>query len=131
MEKKDIVVSRHEAANGSVTSYSTGFMLSIILTLIPFYVVANRIVNGWALVFVLMAFASMQLLVQVVFFLHLGRESKPRWNVKAFLFMLLIIVLLVVGSLWIMHNLHYNMTPHEVEEFIFEEEAIRPSGSRY
>lgn len=58
--------------------------------------------------------------IQLFFFLHLGQESKPYWNSQLFLFMLTILVILVIGSLWIMHNLSYNVMPmdHDMREGI-------------
>ena len=48
--------------------------------------------------------------VQLVFFLHLDEESGPRYKLAAFGFMALILLIVVVGSLWIMQHLNYNMT---------------------
>jgi cytochrome o ubiquinol oxidase operon protein cyoD len=64
-------------------------------------------------------------MVQLVFFLHLGGEGKPRWRLTAFLFMLLVLVILVFGSLWIMYNLDYHMTmsPEELDSQIIEDEG--------
>ena len=126
MEHDEAIISKHEIHHGSVTSYTIGFLLSLLFTVIPYYIVTETAVAGWSLIYVLMGFAVAQLYVQVVFFLHLGRESKPRWNLQLFLFMILILLIIVIGSLWIMSNLHYNMMPMEVEEFIFDEEAIQP-----
>jgi cytochrome o ubiquinol oxidase operon protein cyoD len=64
--------------------------------------------------------------VQVVFFFNLNDEKKPKWNTMAFLFMMLIVLIVVLGSLWIMTNLDYNMMPDEVETFLLDEEGIEP-----
>jgi cytochrome o ubiquinol oxidase operon protein cyoD len=54
-----------------------------------------------------------------VFFLHLGRESKPRWNLNALLFAVLVVVIIVFGSLWIMHNLNYHMqNPQQINKYL-------------
>lgn len=107
---KKIIASHHSAGRGEYRSYVTGFLLSVILTLIPFVIVTNRLIWGWALVFVLLGFAMSQLAVQLKFFIHLGYEQKPYWNKIVFLFMLLILIIIVAGTLWIMKNLDYNMT---------------------
>ncbi|MBI5798725.1 MAG: cytochrome C oxidase subunit IV family protein, partial [Candidatus Yonathbacteria bacterium] len=62
------------------------------------------------LVYVAVGFALAQLLIQVVFFLHLHKKSKPHWNLIVFIFTFFIVAVLVVGSLWVMYNLNYNMT---------------------
>jgi cytochrome o ubiquinol oxidase operon protein cyoD len=90
-------------------SYVSGFAVSLLLTLTAFALVAQHIdtsqdaLSHNVLIPVVIGLAIVQLMVQLVFFLHLGRESKPRFNLTAFLFMLLVVVLLVGGSLWIMH----------------------------
>lgn len=123
MEKPAHAASKHP---GSVASYSIGFALSLLLTLLPYFVVTDKILSGWSLTLYLIAFALAQLYVQLFFFLHLGRETRPRWNLLAFIFMGLIVVILVFGSLWIMRNLnYYDMSPQEVETYIQQEEGIK------
>jgi cytochrome o ubiquinol oxidase subunit IV len=124
MEEDNPVVSRHETAHGTLGSYITGFALSVLFTLAPYYLVVNNVVTGPTLV-LLIGFALLQLLVQLVFFLHLGRESKPRWNAMLLLFAALVVIIVVVGSLWIMNNLNYNMmSPAETEQRLLQEEGI-------
>lgn len=103
----------NEQAQGNLVSYIVGFILSIILTLSAYFLVVNKLLSGNTLVGAIVFLAVLQLLVQLVFFLHLGRESGPRWNLFMFLSMLLIVAIVVVGSLWIMHNLDYHMMPPE------------------
>jgi cytochrome o ubiquinol oxidase operon protein cyoD len=125
-KKHATIAARHNTSHGSLKSYTFGFILSIILTLIPFYLVVNEVINGWALVFSLFGFAIAQLLVQLQFFIHLGEQSKPRWNLIMFLCMALILMIVVFGSLWIMNNLNYHMMPgHEAEKQLIEEEGIQ------
>lgn len=112
------------ASEGGYKSYTIGFALSILLTILPFFMVINDLVNGWALVAWLIGFALAQLVVQLLFFLHLGSERSPHWNLIVLVFAVLTVITVVIGSLWIMHNLDYNMTPHEADEYIFEEEGI-------
>jgi len=126
------VVSHHHVGQGSAQSYTIGFILSVILTLIPFAIVVKGLLSGWLLVGMLVAFAIGQLLVQLVFFLHLGKGSGSRWNIIMFLFMAMVVIIIVVGSLWIMANLDYNMMPDEVDEILLEEEGFQTEdGSNY
>ncbi len=103
-------VNEHGASNGSLVSYTIGFALSILFTLAAYYVVVHNIFARRGAVAIIVGLAVAQLLVQLIFFLHLGKESKPRWNLMVFYFMLLVVGIVVVGSLWIMDNLDYNMT---------------------
>ena len=109
--KTDAVVSEHNTDNGTVLSYTTGFLLSIVLTMAAYMLVTGHYLASWSLVFALIGLAVVQLFVQVVFFLHLAKKSKPRWNLLVFGLMLVVVLIVVGGSLWIMYNLGYRMMP--------------------
>ena len=102
-------------------AYITGFILSLLLTVTAFICVMNQVLTGRLLVLTIVCLAIAQLLVQLVFFLHLANETKPRLNLLVFSFMLLVVGIIVGGSLWIMHNLDYNMMPHQMDEHMLEE----------
>lgn len=91
-----------------------GFALSVVLTLGAYFLVVEHIFSGNALDFVLAGLCLTQVLVQLLFFLHLGNEPKPYWNLLVFLFMVLVVAILVLGSLWIMHNLDYRTMPADM-----------------
>ena len=111
-------------------SYLIGFGLSLGITIIAFVAVSVQIESTayaypqMALYIGLVTLAVLQLIVQLLFFFHLGKESKPRLNTVSFLFMIMVISIIGFGSLWIMYNLDYNMTPREVETHIQQEENI-------
>lgn len=119
-------------ASGTYLTYICGYVLSLVLTLIAFALV-RRHINSHHLSpsdsFMLGALAVLaitQLFVQLTFFLHLDRESKPRWNLQVFLFMLIVLLIIVVGSLWIMSNLNYHMTssPTQVNDYIQSQDGL-------
>jgi cytochrome o ubiquinol oxidase operon protein cyoD len=115
-------VLRHTSLKG----YLIGFIASLILTLAAYFLVAHHILAGNSLVAAITVLAVSQLIVQLLFFLHLGRESKPRWNLVFFGFMFLIVGILVIGSLWIMNNLNYNtMSPQATDTYIIKDEGIQ------
>lgn len=95
--------------HGSLKSYVIGFVLSIILTMLSYFSVVEEWFLGWYLILAIAFFAVTQALIQLFLFLHLASESKPRWNLMTFLFMVLIVGVIVLGSLWIMYNLDYRM----------------------
>lgn len=106
-------------------SYTIGFILSLFFTMVPYLLVTRDIVDSWVVPIALAVFALAQVFVQLVFFLHLGQEKKPRWKVNAFNFMVMVIVILVFGSLWVMNNLNYHMlSPTETNTYIQQEEGI-------
>jgi cytochrome o ubiquinol oxidase operon protein cyoD len=105
----DIVDEKFEASKNALSSYVTGFALSIFLTIIPYVIVTEHLFDTTSLVIWVSLAAIAQLIVQVVFFLHLPVKTKPYWNIVVFVFMLLIVTFLVVGTLWIMYHLNVNM----------------------
>lgn len=106
---------------GSVKSYSIGFGLAIIFTLAAFLTVTSGWFSQGAAITIISLLAVVQLIVQLVFFLHLGRD-KVKWKASAFYTMLLILILIVGGSLWIMYNLDYNMMSSDaMEQYMLEE----------
>jgi cytochrome o ubiquinol oxidase subunit IV len=101
-----------EVANTTLKSYLIGFVLSILLTLAAYLIVMEHLATGQLLITAVVALGFFQGWVQLVLFLHLGKESHPRRNLMTFLFMLLVGVILVAGSIWIMAYLDYNHMPH-------------------
>jgi cytochrome o ubiquinol oxidase subunit IV len=96
-------------SEGNIKSYLTGFMLSVVLTAIPFALVMNGALSRSAILLGIFGAAIVQILVHLHYFLHLDTKSSARWNILALLFTLLIMALFVGGSIWIMHNLNYRM----------------------
>jgi len=97
------------ASRGSLKSYLTGFILSLILTAIPFALVKSGAWTSSAILAGIFSAGIVQILVHLHYFLHLDTSSTAGWNMLAMIFTLLIMVLFVGGSLWIMHDLHYRM----------------------
>lgn len=100
-------VEQHQ--HGSVKNYLIGFILSVVLTLIPFLMVMCGSASKPVLFGVVVAAAVIQLVVQLVCFLHLGTSPDERWNLISFIFTVIVIVLLVGLSIWIMWSLNANM----------------------
>ena len=95
--------------HGTVKSYIVGFIISLVLTIIPFLIVANHWLSNNASYMTIGLFALAQLFIQLVFFLHLSFKSSAKWNLNVFLFTLVVVLILVLGTLWIMVNLDYFM----------------------
>lgn len=96
-------------SHGSFGSYATGFILSVILTVAAFGLVMNGTLTGENALLAIAGLALVQIVVHLVFFLHMNTSSAQRWNVMAFGFTVLTAVILIVGSLWIMHNVSMHM----------------------
>lgn len=114
--------------HGTVLSYVVGFVLSLVFTFTPYYLVVNKSISGTTLVATILGFALMQMVIQILFFLHLGRGPKPLYNVVFFISTVGIILVVVGGSLFIMKHLHYNMSPTEVTKNRAEKEGIYQVG---
>lgn len=97
--------------DSTYSKYLAGFILSLALTLIPYYAVTHNVSSRFVIGSVLTIAAISQVFVQLYYFLHLGQESKPRWKAYTLYFAVMILVILVFGSLWVMNNLNYNMMP--------------------
>lgn len=95
--------------HATLTAYVSGFVMSLLLTVLAYLLVVKDVLDAKFVIPAIVFLAVTQFVVQLVFFLHLGRETRPRWNLMAFLFMLLVVFIVVAGSLWIMANLDYNM----------------------
>jgi cytochrome o ubiquinol oxidase operon protein cyoD len=96
-------------AHGDVRSYVVGFFLSVLLTALPFGLVMSGALPASRAVPICFAFAAVQIVVHLVYFLHMNGKSSRSWNGAAFLFTVVILLILMVGTLWVMYNMNLNM----------------------
>ncbi len=101
----------HIAGHSSVQSYLMGFGLSVVLTAVPFVLVMTRALPVTDVVPSIVALALVQMVVHLVYFLHMSNSPSQTWNNAAFVFTVVIVGILVSGSLWIMYHLNMNMMP--------------------
>ncbi|MEA1830917.1 cytochrome o ubiquinol oxidase subunit IV [Methylobacterium durans] len=118
----------HEAGHGHATGghhatfrgYMTGFVLSVILTAIPFWLVMGDVLgDNRTTSLVIMAFAVVQIIVHMIYFLHMDTKSEGGWNFLALIFTLTLVVITLIGSLWVMYHLNTNMMPmsgHDMQQ---------------
>lgn len=106
-------------AHGSYRSYITGFLLSVILTAIPFgLVMAGGFENRLLTVGVVILCAIVQVLVHMVCFLHMNSRAEEGWTLLSTLFTVIVVVILIAGSLWVMFHLNTNMMPQMNHELL-------------
>src|SRR5687768_12731131 len=96
---KGVRMSTQNSEHGTMKSYVIGFVLSLIFTFIPYYLVVNKTVSGGVLLATILGFAVLQMIIQITFFLHLGRGPKPKWNLYFFISTVGIILVVVGGSI--------------------------------
>jgi cytochrome o ubiquinol oxidase operon protein cyoD len=89
--------------------YIAGFVLSLILTLGAYIIVDQKLMPRTPTLVWIVTLAILQAFIQLVCFLHLGRETKNHWNLIFFIFMALVALVVIFGSLWIMYSLNYRM----------------------
>jgi cytochrome o ubiquinol oxidase operon protein cyoD len=105
------------APHGTFRSYVTGFVLSVVLTAIPFWLVMGDVLGDTLMTsLVIMAFAAVQIVVHMIYFLHMNTKSEGGWTFLALAFTLTLVVITLAGSIWVMYHMDRNMmpmTPHE------------------
>jgi cytochrome o ubiquinol oxidase operon protein cyoD len=127
-EFKDMkpVVSEHDDHHLSYGKYVAGFIGSILLTSCA-YLLATHVgstVNRNVLAIVLAVLAIGQFILQMFLFLHIGDERGPRLRLMAAGLMLGVVLILVGGSIWIMNNLNYRMTPQQINQYMQDQDSL-------
>lgn len=99
-------------AHASLHGYLLGFALAAILTAIPFFIVMGNLISSSRVTgLVLLLLAAIQMVVHVIYFLHMDFRSEDGWNMLSLMFMLVLVVITLSGSIWIMYHLDHNMMP--------------------
>jgi cytochrome o ubiquinol oxidase subunit IV len=98
--------------HGTYRSYAIGFILSVILTAIPFgLVMMGGLESRLLTAGIVIGSAAIQVLVHMVYFLHMNGRSDEGWTMMALIFTVVVVVIILAGSLWVMHNMNANMMP--------------------
>jgi len=98
--------------HGSLRGYLTGFVLAAILTIIPFWLVmGHAIPSPLVTTLIVLGLAVVQIVVHVIYFLHLDTRSESGWNMLAFIFTIVLVVIVLGASVWVMYNENANMMP--------------------
>ena len=113
----DEQLEQHDTLHITVGGYVTGFVLSVILTAIPFWLVMGKVfANPTVTTFVILGLAIVQIYVHMVFFLHMTSKAEGGWTWMSLIFTLVLVVITLSGSLWVMYHLKTNMTLPTAEE---------------
>ena len=106
-------------------AYLIGLALSILFTFGAYELVARHVLTGAAAILALLAFAFAQFFVQLVFFLHTGPHLASRARLIAVFSAFAVVLILVLGSIWIMQNLNNRtMSPQAQEEYMARQPGI-------
>jgi cytochrome o ubiquinol oxidase operon protein cyoD len=107
------------AYHGTFKGYMTGFVLAVILTAIPFWLVMSKAFqSSTTTALVVLAIAAVQIVVHMIYFLHMDTKSQGGWTLLALMFTVVVVVITLSGSIWVMYHLNENMmpmpTPHDM-----------------
>ena len=105
-----------------IGTYCIGFALSLVATLMAYSAVRYHMWGNRAVIGVVVGLALAQFVVQLVFFLHLN--GKDRWRLLVFGFMVGVVAIVAFGSLWIMHNLDYRMSPSQTQHYMQGQDGL-------
>lgn len=101
-----------DGPHSSFSGYMVGFLLSVVLTAIPFWLVmAGVVTHRPTAVLVLGAFAVAQILVHMVCFLHMNGKVEGGWTLLSTLFTAVFVAIAIAGTLWVMFHMNANMMP--------------------
>jgi cytochrome o ubiquinol oxidase operon protein cyoD len=104
---QDDVAPGDERADGrEIAEGVRGYLISV-----AFFIAGTTLVWEPSIPIALFVLAIAQMGVHLVFFLHITTGDDNVNNILALAFGILIVVLLIVGSLWIMTHLNHNMIP--------------------
>lgn len=105
------------ASHGTFKSYVIGFVLAVILTVIPFWLVMNNVfTDSSTTAMILLGFGAVQIVVHMIYFLHMNFKSEGGWNMLALIFTVVLVVITMAGSLWVMFHMNHHMMPPSMHE---------------
>ncbi|QEE08436.1 cytochrome o ubiquinol oxidase subunit IV [Bartonella kosoyi] len=121
---------QNETHSPSTGSYLVGFILAVFFTLGSFIPVMYGMMESWAIstkVAYLIGMAIIQIIVQIVFFLHLNSGPDAKWNLSALWFAAICVFVIIGGTWWAISHLNYNMMGGSGR--VIEPEISRMDGS--
>ena len=94
----------------TLKGYAIGFVLSVILTAIPFWLVMNNVIaDSGTLALVLLGLGTVQIVVHMIYFLHMNSKAEAGWTMLSTIFTVVLVVITLAGSLWVMFHMNTNM----------------------
>ncbi|MFC3338361.1 cytochrome o ubiquinol oxidase subunit IV [Paracandidimonas soli] len=109
----------HDDGHGEITfrGYMTGFILAVILTVIPFWLVMGNVLeSSGQTALIILGLGAVQMIVHIVYFLHMNPRAEGGWNMLALIFTIIVVLIALVGSLWVMYHLNTNMMPDMIHD---------------
>lgn len=102
----------HDDLHVAKGDYVKGFILAVILTVIPFWLVMGNVIESrTTAVLVLGVFAMVQIVVHMVYFLHMNGKIQGGWTMLSTIFTVVFLAITIAGTLWVMFHMNANMMP--------------------
>lgn len=102
----------HDDLHVSQGDYVKGFILAVILTVIPFGLVMGNVIQDRTMaVLVLGGLAIVQVIVHMVYFLHMNGKIQGGWTMLSTIFTIVFLAIAIAGTLWVMFHMNANMMP--------------------
>lgn len=102
-------LSKEEAYRHDVKGYLTGFVMAVVLTVIPFTMVANGGFSFDTVIGTIVILGLIQVVVHVRYFLHVDFSIDQREQLHLMLFSLLLLFLMAAGTIWVLYNMQTRM----------------------
>ena len=103
---------QHDELHATFGGYMIGFGLSVLLTAIPFWLVMSDVIDNKQVTgLIITAFAAVQIVVHMIYFLHLNSHSEQGWTMLSTVFAIIMVAITLIGSLWVMYHMNANMMP--------------------
>lgn len=120
----------HDDLHVTMGDYVKGFIFAVILTVIPFYLVMSGTIQDRATgLVVLGAFAIVQVVVHMVYFLHMNGKLQGGWTMLSTVFTVVFLAIGVAGTLWVMYQMNLHMMPtHDGAPAISQPAAVEAAA---
>lgn len=89
--------------------YLFGFALSLTLTGVAFWVALGTNLSSGKIMAIIGVLGIVQLVAQLRYFLHIDTRKQKREDFDLILFSTLVLLIIVLGTVWIMGNLSIRM----------------------
>lgn len=114
----------------SLKGYVTGFVLAVILTVIPFWLVMGKVFEKSSTTgIVLLSLAAVQVVVHMIYFLHMNAKVEKGWSMLATIFTIMVVFIMFSGSLWVMYHLNHNMMAGMITETVPQSIPVHDANS--
>ena len=121
----DVLVSRNEPERATLKKYIIGFSSSLVITLCAYLLTRADMFSKPVMVGLLAALALTQFIIQLIYFLHVGKEFSPRLKQLVMFFMIIVVFILVGGSIWIMNSLNSRMmNPKQMIQYMNNQDNL-------